>query len=249
MNKETGQTEKQGVFITFEGGEGVGKSTHIHFLAEVLETQGYEVLCLREPGGTPIGESLREVVLDPNNEDMSDETELLIYEAARAQIVKQIIRPALQRGAVVLCDRFYDSTVAYQAYGRGLPLAFVESANAFACQGVDPQRTILMNCGTSVKEGLDRATKHLGADRLESAGEAFHQRVAVGFTALAKQHPERIREVTSTQEKSKTAAAIFAALEDIFPWIQNEAIVNEELFAKIDTGCYGNKKAAKDSEQ
>ena len=111
-----------GIFITFEGGDGAGKTTHITFLSSCLREMGYEVLCLREPGGTEIGESLRQIVLDPENSDMSDQTELLIYEAARAQIVKEVIIPALARGAVVLLDRFYDSTIAYQAYGRGLPL-------------------------------------------------------------------------------------------------------------------------------
>ena len=114
-----------GIFITFEGGDGAGKTTHITFLAECLRKMGHEVLCLREPGGTAIGEALRSIVLDPENSAMSDQAELLIYEAARAQIVKETIIPALARGAVVLLDRFYDSTVAYQAYGRGLPVSFV----------------------------------------------------------------------------------------------------------------------------
>ena len=120
-----------GIFITFEGGDGAGKTTHITFLAECLRKMGHEVLCLREPGGTAIGEALRSIVLDPENSAMSDQAELLIYEAARAQIVKETIIPALARGAVVLLDRFYDSTVAYQAYGRGLPVSFVHQANVF----------------------------------------------------------------------------------------------------------------------
>ncbi|MFR7493688.1 MAG: dTMP kinase [Adlercreutzia sp.] len=108
-----------GVFVTFEGGDGAGKSTQIRFLARLLEDAGREVVRLREPGGTAVGEALRAVVLDPAHEAMSDRAELLIYEAARAQIVDEVIRPALERGAVVLCDRFYDSTVAYQGCGRG----------------------------------------------------------------------------------------------------------------------------------
>ncbi|MEF2672656.1 dTMP kinase, partial [Adlercreutzia sp.] len=107
-----------GVFVTFEGGDGAGKSTQIRFLARLLEDAGREVVRLREPGGTAVGEALRAVVLDPAHEAMSDRAELLIYEAARAQIVDEVIRPALGRGAVVLCDRFYDSTVAYQGCGR-----------------------------------------------------------------------------------------------------------------------------------
>ena len=127
-----------GIFITFEGGEGAGKTTHLNFLAKALREQGRDVVCLREPGGTSIGEDLRAVVLDAANTALCDETELLIYEAARAQLVREVIAPALERGQVVLCDRFCDSTVAYQAYGRGLSRAFVKMANEFACQGVWP---------------------------------------------------------------------------------------------------------------
>ena len=122
----------RGVFISFEGGDGAGKSTHLHYVAEALRARGEEVVCLRDPGGTIIGEQLRAAVLDPGNYIMSAECELLIYEAARAQLVAQIIRPALERGAIVLCDRFADSTIAYQGYGRGLDRAFIDQANAFA---------------------------------------------------------------------------------------------------------------------
>ena len=120
--------QRRGVFVSFEGGEGAGKTTHIRFLAETLEARGFEVVRLREPGGAA----------------MCDACELLVYEAARAQIVEEVIKPALERGAVVLCDRFFDSTTAYQAYGRGLDADFVRRANQFACQGVVPDRTILL---------------------------------------------------------------------------------------------------------
>ena len=110
--------QHRGVFVSFEGGEGAGKTTHIRFLAETLEARGFEVVRLREPGGTAIGDKLRSIVLDPGNVAMCDACELLVYEAARAQIVEEVIKPALDRGAVVLCDRFFDSTTAYQAYGR-----------------------------------------------------------------------------------------------------------------------------------
>ena len=127
-----------GIFITFEGGDGAGKTTHITFLAECLRKMGHEVLCLREPGGTAIGEALRSIVLNPENSAMSDQAELLIYEAARAQIVKETIIPALARGAVVLLDRFYDSTVAYQAYGRGLLCTRPMCSPAKGCIPVAP---------------------------------------------------------------------------------------------------------------
>ena len=120
MTQELAENDApRGIFITFEGGEGAGKTTHIRFLSEALKAHGREVVRLREPGGTDIGERLRGVLLDPRNTALSDEAELLLYEAARAQIVAEVVKPALERGAVVLCDRFTDSTVAYQGYGRG----------------------------------------------------------------------------------------------------------------------------------
>lgn len=223
---------KEGIFITFEGGEGVGKSTHIRFLARVLEERGYEVLCLREPGGTKVGESLRAVVLDPENDALVDEAELLIYEAARAQIMGQVIQPALERGAVVLCDRFADSTIAYQVYGRGLDRAFVDEANAFATRGIFPDRTLVLCCG-GVNEGLKRATQG-GADRLELQGESFHARVNAAFLAIAEEDPVRVRVVDSSGDRSMTAAVIFHELSDLFPWMRDFEVFNEEFFAELD---------------
>ncbi len=227
----------RGIFITFEGGDGVGKTTHIRFLAQALEQQGFEVLCVREPGGTAIGESLRAVVLDPANEAMSPEAELLIYEAARAQIVAEVIAPALARGAVVLCDRFFDSTVAYQAFGRGLDRAFVDAANAFATGGLVPDRTILLTLGEASQgadAGLGRVSGRAGADRLELAGHDFHTRVATGFFALAEGEPERVRVVDSSGERSLTSAMIFHELSDLFPWMRDANLCSEEFFAVLD---------------
>lgn len=212
------QGKGPGIFITFEGGDGAGKTTHVNFLAQVLRRFGYEVLCLREPGGTSIGESLRSVVLNSENSMMANETELLIYEAARAQIVREVIIPALAEGKVVLCDRFYDSTVAYQHYGRGLSLSFVRQANAFACQGVHPCRTILLTADATVEEGLDRATHHGDADRLEQAGVTFHGAVNDAFLKIAAENEERIRVVSSGEPKNVTARKVFAELADIFGW-------------------------------
>lgn len=209
-------TAKRGAFITFEGGDGVGKTTHIGLLAEALRGAGEEVVCLREPGGTRVGESLRQVVLDPSCDNLADEAELLIYEAARAQIVDEVIEPALRRGAVVLCDRFSDSTVAYQAFGRGLDRAFVDAANRFATRGLAPDRTLLLTCG-GVAEGLERASQRKQADRLELAGRAFHERVEAGFAAIAQEQPERVRCVSSDGTREDTAAAVLAAVSDLFP--------------------------------
>ena len=224
---------RKGVFITFEGGDGAGKSTHLQFVAEALRMRGEEVVCLREPGGTIIGEQLRATVLDPGNYVMSSECELLIYEAARAQLVNQIIAPALERGSIVLCDRFTDSTVAYQGYGRGLDVDFVKRASAFACKGVMPDRTILMLTGGDAEVGLDRATQHKHADRLEMAGTEFHERVNAGYLELAKQEPERIRVVISDDTKAATARKVFSELSDLFEWMGDETVCTDALFDEL----------------
>lgn len=231
----TNENQKStGTFITFEGGEGAGKTTHINFLSAALRQSGREVLCLREPGCTRIGENLRTVVLDAKNTDMADETELLIYEAARAQIVHEIIAPALGRGAVVLCDRFYDSTIAYQAYGRGLSREFVRQANEFACQGVRPDRTILLETLASAEVGLERATHHGHADRMEQAGIDFHTRVNRAFADIAAAEPQRVRVVVSAERKSDTARAVFTAAADVLGWNPASLPFDDEFFAAID---------------
>ena len=212
----------RGVFVTFEGGDGVGKSTHIRYVANELRLAGREVVCLREPGGTGIGESLRAMVLDPDNGEISSEAELLMYEAARAQLVREVIRPALERGAVVLCDRFSDSTIAYQAYGRGLPLDFVRRANAFATGGIVPDCTILLVLGNT-RKSLARATGAGAGDRMEQAGEVFHSRVNRAFLKLAKRDPKRIRIVRSSSSRKATAAAVAAELADILPELSARA--------------------------
>ena len=200
----------------------MGKSTHIRYVANELRLAGREVVCLREPGGTGIGESLRAMVLDPDNGEISSEAELLMYEAARAQLVREVIRPALERGAVVLCDRFSDSTIAYQAYGRGLPLDFVRRANAFATGGIVPDRTILLVLGNT-RKSLARATGAGAGDRMEQAGEVFHSRVNRAFLKLAKRDPKRIRIVRSSSSRKATVAAVAAELADILPELSARA--------------------------
>lgn len=204
-----------GTFVTFEGGDGAGKSTQIRFLARVLRDAGREVLCLREPGGTAVGEALRAVVLDPAHEAMSDRAELLIYEAARAQIVAEVIAPALSRGAVVLCDRFADSTVAYQGYGRGLDRSFIEAVNGFACAGVAPDATVLL---VAPAEAVRVRMGHRAeADRLERAGDEFHDRVGEGFAALAAADPSRVRTVESQRHRADTFRLVLEAVSAVLP--------------------------------
>lgn len=232
---------RRGTFITFEGGDGAGKSTHIRFLSEALHARGYEVVSLREPGGTRIGEKLRRVLLDPSNDDLSDQAELLVFEAARAQIVAEVIKPALDRRAVVLCDRFTDSTVAYQAFGRGLSLDFVRRANEFACQGIVPDRTILLTAGGS-SASIKRATRR-GADRMERSGQEFFERVAAGFKDAADRDPGRIRVVESSGKRADTARAVFKELSDLFPWMADEEQCDDAFFALINRRPQG--RAAK----
>lgn len=226
-------TGRDGVFIAFEGGDGAGKSTHIRFLARVLADAGREVVRLREPGGTAVGEALRAIVLDPANEGLADEAELLIYEAARAQIVAEVIRPALERGAVVLCDRFYDSTVAYQVAGRGLPAAFVDAANAFATGGLVPDRTLVLSAGDA-RSSLGRATAGGPGDRLEQAGADFHGRVNAAFLDLARREPARVRVVDSSGARSATAARVLGELADLFPWMDDPARFDAAFFSVLD---------------
>lgn len=222
-----------GVFVSFEGGEGVGKTTQIRFMESVLKKAGLDVVRLREPGGTSVGESLRSIVLDAKNDRLDDRAELYIYEAARAQIVAEVIRPALERGAVVLCDRFVDSTVAYQGYGRGLDPAFVQHANEFACQGILPDVTVLLTVDSTAK-GLRRATRRLGADRLELAGTEFHQRVNEGFRQIAAEHPERIHVVASTSTKSAAARAVWGVVGEVLHEAFGVEPPTEADYARLD---------------
>ncbi len=229
---------RRGLFVTFEGGDGAGKTTHIGFLASALRDQGCEVVHLREPGGTAVGERLRGIVLDPASDGLAAEAELLVYEAARAQLVSQVVRPALERGAVVLCDRFTDSTLAYQGYGRGIPLDVIERLNEFACGGVRPDRTILLVCDGPAACGLARATAHAEADRLELAGPTFHDRVNEGFLDLARRDPSRIRVVSSSVRRPDAARAVFSQLKDLFPWMAR-VIGDDAFFAGLDCGAQG----------
>ena len=186
----------QGALITFEGIEGCGKSTQTHLLSRHLEADGHNVVVTREPGGTPIAENIREILLDPANEAMDPLTELLLYEAARAQHVAERIRPAIEAGSVVVCDRFFDSTTAYQGAGRNLPNIDLEMLHALATGGLSPDLTILLDL--PVEAGLKRATSAGSPDRIEAESVEFHQRVRQGFLDLAERNPVRIRTLDAT---------------------------------------------------
>lgn len=202
----------RGVFVTFEGGEGSGKSTQIKRVARHLETAGVAVRVLREPGGTTVGERIRAILLDPASAGMDAHTELLLYEAARAQLVAEVVEPALASGEAILCDRFFDSTTAYQGYGRGLDLDEIDALNHAATVGLVPHRTVLLDVEPST--GLGRATRG-GADRLESEDLAFHERVRAGFLEIARAEPERFRVVDGTGDVDMVAQRVSRALDDL----------------------------------
>jgi dTMP kinase len=195
----------RGAFITFEGGEGCGKSTQLKILDDYLETRGFDVEVTREPGGTPLAESIREILLDPVNETLCPVTELLLYEAARAQHVSERILPALEAGRIVLSDRFYDSTTAYQGAGRGLGIKEMIHMHEIATGGLTPDLTIVIDVPADL--GLARATQG-GSDRIEREKIEFHERVRTEFLRLAQAEPDRIRVVDGTKSIDEVAAAI-----------------------------------------
>ncbi|MBO7721050.1 MAG: dTMP kinase [Kiritimatiellae bacterium] len=183
-----------GRFITFEGGEGCGKTTQVRLLKEALEKAGVAVTLTHEPGGTWLAEEIRHLIKDQSSDPPCDRAELLLFLAARAQLVKSVIRPALAAGRWVVSDRFSDSTLAYQGYGRGLPLGFLRTADAFAREGVSPDLTILLKVapGTAAARMRRReAATGSAADRIELAGESFHARLNRGFDELAALEPRR----------------------------------------------------------
>ena len=196
----------KGLFVTMEGVEGSGKSTQIALLKDYLQTKGRSVDVTREPGGTPIGEAVRTVLLDPANDAMDSMAELLLYEAARAQHVAQLIRPALDRGAIVICDRFSDSTTAYQGAGRGLSKEDMDRLHGLATRGLVPDLTILIDL--PVAEGLSRAKRYRDGDRIELEPEEFHERVRQAFLRLAKDEPDRVKIVDGLLPMEKVAEEI-----------------------------------------
>ena len=202
-----------GVLISFEGLDGVGKTTQIGLVENALRTQGRETLRLREPGATRLGEAVRELLLDKQDLDISPMAELLLFEAARAQLVESVIQPALERGCVVLCDRFYDSTVAYQGYGRRLGTDLVHKANALACGALEPDRTLVLDM--DLERAHTRACTQ-GADRMEREPDDFHKRVRQGFLQLAGDEAQRVRIVDASGSVQQVWGRVRDALRDLF---------------------------------
>lgn len=201
----------RGRFITFEGGEGCGKSTQVVRLAAALESRGIKVLLTREPGGTRLSELIRTLLKDEAEDPPVDRAELLLFLAARAQLVRNVIAPALEAGTWVISDRFSDSTVAYQGYGRGLPVDFVRQANDFACEGLRPDLTFLLDLDPETAErrmrGREAAT-NTSADRIERAGSGFHARLRRGFLELAAADAPRFSVVDASKSPDEVAGVV-----------------------------------------
>lgn len=205
-----------GYFITFEGAEGCGKTTQIRLLQQRLSELGYATVLTREPGGCPIADKIRTILLDAENRAMTPLAELMLYGAARAQHVAEIILPALAAGKIVLCDRFCDATVAYQSFGRGIDRAVIDTLNRYACQGVLPDLTILIDLDPAL--GLERARRRIEAasgpreERFELEALAFHQRVRAGYRHLADDQPERFLTIDGAGSIEQIFSALTTAL-------------------------------------
>lgn len=200
---------KKGLLITFEGCDGSGKSTQIKLLRNFLTRKNRSVIVTREPGGTGISEKIREIILDRENSEMDWKTEALLYAAGRAQHTEETIRPALAAGKIVLCDRFADSTVAYQGYGRDLDIEGMENLNLFATGGLVPDVTFLFDGSPAVLAG--RMSRR-SPDRLEAAGAEFQEKVRRGYLEIAWKNPERFIIINAEKEISEVRAEIEAVL-------------------------------------
>lgn len=205
-----------GVFITFEGDDGVGKSTQADLIATKLETLGMNVVRVHEPGGTSLGEKIREILLSKENDGMCSMAELMLYEAARAQAMFEMIVPALASGAVVVSDRFTDSTIAYQGYGRELGKDVVTKLNDLACGGVTPTRTLLLAADPTISQTrMEERLAGEEGDRLESAGKEFHQRLREGFARIAANEPGRVHIIDANGSIDDVTNRILNDLADI----------------------------------
>lgn len=209
-----------GIFITFEGIEGSGKTTQIYRLNEYFQKKGLKTVLTREPGGTPIGDQIRSVLLKSDNKKISSECELFLYAASREQHVHQVIQPALNNNMIVLCDRFVDATTAYQGYGRGLSLVKIQQLNKMVVGSLSPQLTILLDGEPEIL--LERARKRLTAEaaeksegRFEEEEMAFHQRVRNGYLALARAEPERIAVINAEQGQDEIHHQIIKRVESL----------------------------------
>lgn len=208
-----------GFFITFEGIEGCGKSTQVRLLSKALEETGINCIVTREPGGTSIGSKIRDILLNPDHKGMSTEAELLLYAADRAQHVREVIKPSIDNGKVVVCDRFSDATLAYQGFGRGLDMATIRDLNLIASLGIRPDLTLLLDC--PVEMGIGRAlarnakNSHIRDDRFEREALAFHQKVREGYLSIAKSEPDRIKVIDACQDVETMQSEIWEVVNEM----------------------------------
>ena len=204
----------RGLFITFEGTDGAGKTTQIQRLTADLRQTGYDVCLTREPGGTPISEQIRDMLLNPDHSEMAATTELLLYAASRAQHVSEVIKPALEAGKVVISSRFADAMVVYQGYGRGLDLERINHLNRIATDGVTPDVTFVLDLPVEI--GLQRVQNSRGElDRLEREKIEFHRRLREGYQILAKQEPQRLKIIDSQVNSEQVYAQIQAIIQPL----------------------------------
>jgi dTMP kinase len=203
---------RRSMFITFEGIDFSGKTTQAGLAVERLRQSGKEVLFVREPGGTGLSERIRSILLEKTQLDIGPVSELLLFNAARAQLVREVILPSLRAGTIVVCDRFYDSTTAYQGYGRSLPLEAVKAVNAFASGGTAPDLTLFVDVGPE-EIGRRKTSDGHSPDRMEEAGDDFYAKVVRGYKEIAREEPSRVVVVSGDGTIEQTQAAIWAHIE------------------------------------
>lgn len=202
-----------GKFITVEGTDGAGKSTQIELLVKYFKEKGFDVILTREPGGTSISEKIRDIILDTENSEMNDITEAMLYAASRAQHVNEKIIPAVKMGKVVICDRFVDSSVAYQGYARGLDMKLIEDINYYAVAGMNPDITLFFDLSPEI--GITRKKNMHSLDRIEKEKLDFHHKVYAGYKALLEKFPERIKRIDANQSIDEVHKEVINHIEKV----------------------------------
>ena len=202
-----------GLFITMEGTDGSGKTTQIELLKNYLENKGFSVLCTREPGGNPISEKIREIIIDIENKKMKSRTEALLYAAARAQLVSEVIIPTLKKGDIVICDRFVDSSIVYQGGARKIGEELIAEINNFATDGLEPDITFFLKLDP--EKSIERKKQQEELDRIEAENSYFHKKVFYGYVELAKKFPERIKTIDAFDDIDIVHNNIIKYIDDL----------------------------------